>query len=75
MQVRPAAGGPAAAAWDAGAAAAWDAGAAAAWGAGAAAARGAPVTAQPAGAEARGLLPTRGRAGPWRVPGIPGMFT
>jgi hypothetical protein len=67
MQVRPAAGGPAAAAWAAGAVAAWAAGAAAA--------RGAPAAAPPAGAGARGLLPTGGRAGPRRARGIPGMFT
>jgi hypothetical protein len=51
MQVRPAAGGPAAAA------------------------RAAPPAAPPAGAEARGLPQTRGRAGAPRAPGIPGMFT
>jgi hypothetical protein len=51
MQVRPAAGGPPAAA------------------------RAASPASPPTGAEARGLLRTRGLAEARRAPGIPGMLT
>jgi hypothetical protein len=59
MQVRPAAGGLASAVRAAAAAAA----------------RAAPATTPPADAEARGLLPARGRAGPRLAPVVPGTLT